>query len=76
MPAPLTNNAFNPQGMQTDDGILELAVSPWNNARSLLIVSGNTDAGVVKAAQALSNNNIQTGKDTAWRLSETCRLQT
>ncbi len=62
LPAPLTNNAFNPQGMRAEDGILELAVSPWNGARSVLIVSGNTDAGVVKAAQALSNNNIQTGK--------------
>ncbi len=65
LPAPLTNNAFNPQGMQTDDGILELAVSPWNGARSLLLVSGNTDGGVLKAAQALSNNNIQTSKDTS-----------
>jgi cellulose synthase operon protein B len=60
--APLTNNAFSVQGMQADDGILEMAVSPWNGGRSVLIVSGNTDAGVIKAAQALSNNNIQTGK--------------
>lgn len=62
LPTPLTNNTFNPQGMQAEDGILEMAVSPWNGARSVLVVSGNTDAGVVKAAQALSNNNIQTGK--------------
>jgi hypothetical protein len=62
LPAPVKNNAFNPQGMLADDGILELAVSPWNGARSVLIVSGNTDVGVVKAVQALSNNNIQTGK--------------
>ncbi len=60
LPAPLANNAFNPQGIQTDDGIMQMAVSPWNKGRSVLVVSGNTDAGVVKAAQALSHGNIQT----------------
>jgi hypothetical protein len=60
LPAPLVNKAFKPQGIQTDDGILQIANSPWNSGRSVLVVSGNTDAGVVKAAQALSNGNIQT----------------
>ncbi|RPJ27046.1 MAG: hypothetical protein EHM33_09375 [Chloroflexi bacterium] len=60
LPAPLLDNAFNPQGIQADDGIMQMAVSPWNNGRSIVVVSGNTDAGVVKAAQALSYGNIQT----------------
>jgi len=60
LPAPLSNNAFNPQGIQAEDGILQMAVSPWNNGRSMIVVSGNTDAAVVKAAQALSYGNIQT----------------
>jgi hypothetical protein len=60
LPAPLVNKAFTPQGIQPDDGILQIANSPWNSGRSVLVVSGNTDAGVVKAAQALSNGNIQT----------------
>ena len=60
LPAPLVDKAFKPQGIQTDDGILQIANSPWNSGRSVLVVSGNTDIGVVKAAQALSNGNIQT----------------
>jgi Bacterial cellulose synthase subunit len=60
LPAPLKNNAFSPQGIQADDGILQMAVSPWSNGRAILVVSGNTDAAVVKAAQALSYGNIQT----------------
>lgn len=60
LPAPVSNNTFAPSGMQVDDGILQLAVSPWNTGRALLVVGGNTDTGVVKAAQALSSENIQT----------------
>jgi cellulose synthase subunit len=60
LPAPLTNNAFSPPGIQTDDGVLQMAASPWSIGRSLVVVSGNSDAGVVKAAQALSYGNIQT----------------
>lgn len=64
LPAPLTNGAFSPQGSQADDGILQMAVSPWNNGRAVVVVSGNTDAAVVKAAQALSYGNIQTVSDS------------
>ena len=63
LPSPLQNKAFTAQGMQPDDGILELAVSPWNTGRAVMVVGGNSDAGVIKAAQALSNTNIQTVGD-------------
>jgi hypothetical protein len=49
--------------MQNDDGLLQMAVSPWNTGRAILVVGGNSDAGVVKAAQALSSTNIQTVGD-------------
>jgi cellulose synthase operon protein B len=61
LPAPLVNNAFNPQGMQPEDGILQMAVSPWNNGRAILVVSGNSDAALLKAAKALSTGALQTG---------------
>ena len=60
LPAPLANKAFSSQGIQADDGVLQMAASPWSNGRAILVVSGNTDAAVVKAAQALSYGNIQT----------------
>lgn len=63
LPSPLQSRSFTAPGMEKDDGILQMAVSPWNTGRSLLVVGGNTDLGVVKAAQALSNQNIQTVGD-------------
>ncbi len=60
LPAPWTAATLVPAAMLPDDGRLQLAVSPWNGARAVLIISGDSDMGVVKAAQALSNNNIQT----------------
>ena len=64
LPAPLSTDGFDAEGSQPDDGILQIAVSPWNPGRALMVVSGNTDAGVVKAAQALSYGSIQTVSDT------------
>jgi hypothetical protein len=49
---------------QAEDGVLQIALSPWNPARVLLTVTGETDAGVVKAAQALSTGRLQTGDET------------
>lgn len=60
LPSPLQSNKFTDPNMQPDDGVLQLAVSPWNTGRAMLVVGGNSDVGVVKAAQALSNENIQT----------------
>ncbi len=61
LPAPWTAATLVPAAMLPDDGRLQLAVSPWNGTRAVLIISGDSDMGVVKAAQALSYNNIQTG---------------
>jgi cellulose synthase operon protein B len=61
LPVPLRNDQFSSPGMQTDDGVLQIVPSPWNDARAILMVSGNTDPAVVKAAQALSTLNLETG---------------
>jgi cellulose synthase operon protein B len=63
MPSPVQSNAFTAAGIQEDDGVLQLALSPWNTGRAMLVVGGNSDAGVIKAAQALSSENIQTVGD-------------
>ena len=60
LPSPLQGKTFAAPGMQADDGLLQLAVSPWNTGRAIMVVGGNSDAGVIKAAQALSTTNIQT----------------
>jgi cellulose synthase operon protein B len=63
LPSPLQGKVFAAPGMQPDDGILQMAISPWNTGRAVLVVGGNSDAGVIKAAQALSSSNIQTVGD-------------
>ncbi len=63
LPVPLVNGSFTRQEMQSDDGVLQMTFSPWNDGRTLLIVSGNSDAGVVKAAKAFSTGEVQTGSN-------------
>lgn len=41
-----------------DDGILQLALSPWNSSKSVLFVSGNSLDALSKAAYAFSTGNI------------------
>jgi hypothetical protein len=64
LPAPLSTDGFDAPETQPDDGIMQIAVSPWNTGRALMVLSGSSDAGVVKAAQALSHGSIQTVSDT------------
>ena len=40
------------------DGIIQMAESPWNTAKAILVVGGDTDEGVVKAAQAFSSGYV------------------
>lgn len=58
VPYPLREGAWDVEGMGADDGLLQLAVSPWNAAHLALVVSGNSEAGLVKAAQALSAGKL------------------
>jgi len=43
-----------------NDGILQMVVSPWNDERAVLVVSGNSDEGVIKAGQAVKYGTILT----------------
>lgn len=60
LPAPLDGARFEFAGLQDTDGLLQLAASPWNAGRTMLVVGGNSDEGVVKAAQALTTGNLIT----------------
>ncbi len=59
-PAPVTGGNIQAAAMQPDDGVVEMVVSPWNPIRAVLYVGGNSDLGVVKAAQALSSGILRT----------------
>jgi hypothetical protein len=59
--SPVVASGVNDPQVQPEDGVVEMAVSPWNQGRVVLYVGGNSDAGVVKAAQALSFGVLQPG---------------
>jgi hypothetical protein len=40
------------------DGVIEIAMSPWNESKAVLFVGGNSTEAVNKAAQALSSGRI------------------
>lgn len=41
-----------------DDGILEMALSPWNPLKAVLLVSGTTPQAILKAAHAVSTARV------------------
>ena len=57
LPLPSIGGQFQVGG--EDDGLIEMVNSPWNISRVALVVSANTDVGVVKAAQAISSGVIR-----------------
>jgi len=61
MPAASSGTVFSAQGANPDDGIVEMAVSPWNKSNVILVIGGNSDTGVVKAAQAVSSGTLRPG---------------
>jgi hypothetical protein len=60
LPMPVIGNQFSDTGGEKDDGIVELIDSPWSVDKAILTVGGNTDAGTVKAAQAISTGAFRT----------------
>lgn len=46
---------------QPGDGVVQIAASPWNPARAVLILSGDGDDGVIKAGQAFSSETLAAG---------------
>lgn len=58
---PLRGQALAIAGMQADDGLIQLFGSPWSHEHALLLVAGNTPAGLLKAGQALSSGSVRPG---------------
>lgn len=58
-PLALENNTFtNLPPESAEDGILEMAISPWNESKAVLLVSGTSTEAVTKAAQAVSSGRV------------------
>jgi cellulose synthase operon protein B len=59
LPTQITSTGVDIAGSSPDDGVIQMVLSPWNDAKVILLVSGATDAGVVKASQAVSTGFIR-----------------
>ena len=46
-----------------NEGVIQIAPSPLTNTRVALVISGNTDEGVVKAGKALASGKLAIGTD-------------
>ncbi len=58
-PLAVENNQFaNLPPESETDGVLELAISPWNESKAVLFVGGNSTEAVNKAAQAVSSGRV------------------
>jgi hypothetical protein len=56
LPQPSLDGQF--QIGDVEDGVVQMINSPWSPAHVILIVSGNTDQGTIKAAQAISTGTL------------------
>src|SRR5215216_6158543 len=74
LPLSLEGEKFQTSGGDENDGIIQMVHSPWTPQRVVLLVSGNTDAAVVKAAQAVSTGVLRS--NTAPNLSVIQQVQT
>jgi len=74
LPLPLTAGKFQSPEGDENDGIVQMVHSPWSTQRVVLLVSGNTDAAVVKAAQAVSSGVLR--PNTAPNLSVIQQVET
>lgn len=59
LPLAAVDGKFSTEQGQPDDGFIQMINSPWAANKVILVVSGNTDAGVLKGAQAVSTGFIQ-----------------
>lgn len=58
LPVPVTDGQFQVVGGNPDDGLIQMINSPWSAAHVILVISGNTDQAVLKAAQAIGTGSL------------------
>ena len=58
LPVPVENGKFVLTDQVNENGVIQTVTSPWNSQKSILLVGGNTDQAVMKAAKALSTGKV------------------
>lgn len=60
-PATISGSSIAFDGLDASDGVVQMAVSPWNTALSVIYVGGENDDAVVKSALALGTGQLRAG---------------
>lgn len=76
LPAPVSNGLFAAKDSSSTDGIVQMAISPWNKTKVIMVVGGNDDDGVIKAARAVSAGMLQVGSNPSLSLVSDVQLTT
>lgn len=75
LPLRPSDGQFKNLGELPDNGVIQMINSPWDISHVILHVSGNTDAGIVKAAQAFSTGTLLPGRLTNLAIVEEIRSE-
>jgi Bacterial cellulose synthase subunit len=75
LPLPLINGQFQLPSDSPDDGLVEMILSPWSDSHVILVISGNTDQGVDKAAQAVSTGIIRSNQSDNFAVIQQVSLE-
>ena len=59
LPANWQNGLWEIAALSEGDGLIQMAVSPWQETKVILVVSGQTDTAVTKAAQAIGTGSVR-----------------
>lgn len=57
-PVEITGGAHNLPADVAEDGVIQMLASPWNPIKSILLVSGNSQEAVERAARAVSSGKL------------------
>ena len=58
LPVPFSSEGFENMQLNSEDGVVQLAHSPWSTGKAIMLVSGNTSDAVNIAAQAVSTGQL------------------
>lgn len=61
LPVVYDGQNFKTPNAKPEDGLIQEAVSPWDPSKVILVVSSESDVGILKAAQAISSGIIRVG---------------
>jgi hypothetical protein len=60
LPVPPAGSGIPINGVDVNDGIIQMALSPWNPTRVIMYIGGNSEQGLLKAASVIGSESIFT----------------